>query len=624
MFRTARRTWSVVAATAALAGLTALPAAPAAAEPEKPEVPIGTRLAARTNPSVQLTSLTFTGEVVVPVAELKSGPLKDLQAEMVRMALNGKIAQDEKSLVKYMLQRMASNVGRFLRPGGQERTVQAEVGGLCTGWWVTPDGYMVTGAHCVQLGEEELSRAFAKQALDKFNKEDTREFVKGFKNMALDEEMLKLGAQMFAEFNASHMKIRGLKKDLSVLQSLPGGGVDKTAKAVPAEIVSVGENYPGKDFALLKVNGQQNLPTVPLGDDPDVQVGDVLYISGFPGLITNTAFFSLESKLDPALTEGPYNAKRTTQTGVPYIQAQAPSYRGNSGGPVFSRQGKVVGMLIAGSVDQSTGESAENHSFVLPVSIVKEKLNEKNVKPAESVTTKTYDAALDAFFQRHYKIALPLFREVQALYPNHPYVARYISDSQQAITAGKDETPLPMGVWIGVAAGAVVLVVAGVLVFVLLRRRRARRAAAGPAYPAQPGVPGAPAAPAAPAGPGAPGGVPAGPAYPAYAEAAVPAADPSAGPYPGHQTDPYGRPAEPYGHQAGGHGGHGGHGARPGLAGQVPPQRPGAPEPHPRIPAPGFVDRDGDGRDDRVQQLEDLEQELAQLRRQLDRRPPAE
>ncbi|GAA1007216.1 hypothetical protein Aple_017500 [Acrocarpospora pleiomorpha] len=203
-----------------------------------------------------------------------------------------------------------------------------------------------------------------------------------------------------------------------------------------------------------------------------MQTGTTLYISGFPGLVTNTPFFSLESKLEPALTEGPYNAKRTTQEGVPYIQTQAPSYHGNSGGPVFSREGKVVGMLIAGTVSEG-GEASENESFVLPVSIVKEKLNEKNIKPSASLTTTEYNAALDSFFKRHYEEALPKFREVQALHPNHPYVAKYITESQQAISSGKDESPQPVMFWVLVGGGALLAVVVGlVLLMVLLKRRK--------------------------------------------------------------------------------------------------------------------------------------------------------
>ncbi|WP_433354178.1 S1 family peptidase [Microtetraspora malaysiensis] len=442
---------------------------------------VGTLLAARTHPAVQLTSLTFSAEVVVPTADVRQGALQELASQIQVLVAAGKIPSDEPSMYKYMFKRMAANVDKYLIPTKPNRTVKARVGGMCTGWWVTPDGYMVTGAHCVDMSDDELSQTFAQQALQKFNEEDAQEVIKGLENVVADEALIEAAQMVYINFNSAHMKLQKLQKSLAVLQSLPGGGVDKTAKEVPAELVSVGESYPGKDFALLKVNNQQNLPTVPLGDDSDVQTGDTLYISGFPGLVTNTPFFSIESKLDPAMTEGPYNARRTTTEGVPYIQTQAPSYHGNSGGPVFSRDGKVVGMLIAGTVSEG-GEASENESFVLPVSIIKEKLNEKNVKPSASLTTTKYNEALDAFFAKHYKDALPLFREVQALHPNHSYVAKYITDSQQAISAGRDETPQPVWLWIVIGLGVLIAVGGGLALLMVLLRRRRRAAATPPAY----------------------------------------------------------------------------------------------------------------------------------------------
>ncbi|SEG87911.1 Trypsin-like peptidase domain-containing protein [Nonomuraea solani] len=466
----------------------ALPAAPAAAAPdERPEVPVGTWLAARSQPAVQLTSLTYTGTVAVPTSTINQATFNQLVEQATVAVTEGRISSDERSIAKWLFQRIAADVDTYLTTTTPERKVEAQVGGLCTGWWVTPDGYMVTGAHCVQVGESELSKLFARQALAKFNEQDAKEIISGLRGIEADEEIVKLAQQIYVTFNSAHMQIRNLRQSLSVVQSLPGGGVDKTAKPVPAELVSVGESYPGKDFALLKVNGQQNLPTVPLGDDGDVRTGDTLYISGFPGLVTNTPFFSLESKLEPALTEGPYNAKRTTQTGVPYIQTQAPSYHGNSGGPVFGKDGKVVGMLIAGTVSEG-GEASESESFVLPVSIVKEKLGEKNIKPAQAVTTTRYNEALNDYFRHHYAVALPKFREVQALFPNHPYVAKFISDSQQAISAGKDESPSSVWVWVLAGAGVLVaLVILFVLAKVLRRRRRRRSRPDSPFAAPQPG-----------------------------------------------------------------------------------------------------------------------------------------
>ncbi|MFI6516315.1 trypsin-like peptidase domain-containing protein [Spirillospora sp. NPDC050679] len=457
---------------ALIAAWLAVMAVPGVSWAEDAKVPAATRLAAKSHPAVQLILTKYAAELTVPSVGLRDGNFKRLTQEVTRDVLEGEIPRDKLNIAKALIGRMAKNVDEYLEPIGPDRVVKAETAGTCTGWWVTADGYMVTGAHCVKPDQKQIAQTFAKQALTDLAKGDAANVKALLSGVRADEELNRMSASMFATFNAGHLKMDGLTQSTSVLQSMPGGGVDKTAKELPAEVVAAGESYPGKDVALLKVGNQQNLPTLALGDDKDAQVGDTLYIDGFPGTVTNNGTLSVDSRLQPTFTQGPYNAQRTTQGGVPYIQTQAPAYGGNSGGPVFSDSGRVVGILIAG-MQGADGQSAQNQQLVLPVSVVKEKLRERNVRPALSPTSAAYNQALDSFFKKHYKNAVPKFKEVQNLYPGHPYVAKYISDSQTAITDGKDETPLPASTWLLIAGiTAALLLAAGLVVLLLVRRRR--------------------------------------------------------------------------------------------------------------------------------------------------------
>ncbi|MET9067826.1 trypsin-like peptidase domain-containing protein [Streptosporangium sandarakinum] len=593
----ARTTVAAGLAGLVLTGVLASPGT-ALAAPKDPEVPVGTRLAARTHPAVQLTSVSYAADVAVPTPVAKPQAIRSLTMQGVEAVQSGKISSDDNSIYRWVVQQMARNPGRYFSPGKPERVVKATAGGLCTGWWVTPDGYMVTAAHCVGQEDAELARTFASQALDKINKKDAADLVAGLGEFASDDEIVRTAAKIFQVWNADNIKIRNVESSLSLLQSLPGGGVDKTAKAVPIELVAKGTVYPGKDVAILKANGMSNLPTVPLGADSDVRVGDTLYISGFPGTVTQTSIFNIESKLEPAFTEGPYNAARQTPEGVPYIQTQAPSYPGNSGGPVFSRDGKVIGILVGGLIQQDGG-STEGESFVLPVGVVKEKLNEKNIKPVESVTTRSYNEALELFFADHYSEALPKFREVQALHPNHPYVARYISDSQQAITAGRDRSSSPILPWLLWGGGGLALVVAlGALAAVLRRRRRPK--APAPSFPQIPY--GAHQVPP-PAGHGPVPYDDRSGRYDPYGADPYGGHDPySADPYGGH--DPYGGPRQPVHSRRSPH--------------PLPMGPEGGPAVAPQPPYGQAPPRSGPGADTRIA---GLEAELERLRRDIGRHP---
>ncbi|MFC7386044.1 trypsin-like peptidase domain-containing protein [Sphaerisporangium rhizosphaerae] len=433
----------MAAAGLSLAGMAVVPGVTGVAPAEAERgVAVGTRLAARTDPAVQLIETDYAATVTVPSPKAKKA-FSALFDAAARHAKAGRIPADHQSQAKWVLRTAAGHVERYLAPAGPARTAKLVRPGLCTGWWVTPDGYMVTGAHCVSATRAALRRFYGAKVLPTVTGADAKSFLTAIRRSAQpDDELVRLAKEMFGRFNARQMRVTGIHRSIAVITPLPGGGRDKTAKVTPIRLVAKGRDYPGEDFAVLKMPGAHDLPTVPLGRDSDVRVGDPLYINGFPGLITtNTAVFDLRSRLYPALTEGAYNARRTTVLGVPYIQAQAPSYHGNSGGPVFDEDGKVIGTLIAGSVDPATGETAENHSFILPVSIVRKRLAAAGVAPSASRTTVLYDAALEDFFSGRYRAALPRFQRVRALFPAHPYVASYITESRHAIAAGKDRTP---------------------------------------------------------------------------------------------------------------------------------------------------------------------------------------
>ncbi|WP_345567410.1 serine protease [Nonomuraea rosea] len=405
----------------------------------KPEdVAVGTRLAARSDPAVVLIELRYTGTVLVPVPS-RTRAFDALTARARKHAKAGRIPSDQQSQIKWILRTASANVSRYLKPAKQSIKLKNQsVGGHCTGWWITPNGYMVTGSHCVGFANSLLRQRFGAGVLPVINAQEVKNYLKSIVGVAQpDDEMVRLAGTLFGGFNTKNMRVTGVRRGIGVVRALPGGGRDATSKVTPLRLVARGLDYPGEDFALLKLNGARNLPTVPLGSDADVQVGDELYINGFPGVITTSPAFNPKSKMYPALTQGAFNARRTTISGVPYIQAQAPSYGGNSGGPVFDKRGRVIGTLIAGTGD----DAQENQSYILPVGIIKKHLAAAGVKPVQSRTSLLYGAALDDFFARRYRAALPKFRQVRALYPAHPYVAGYLRDTRAAIAAGRDRTP---------------------------------------------------------------------------------------------------------------------------------------------------------------------------------------
>ena len=107
-----------------------------------------------------------------------------------------------------------------------------------------------------------------------------------------------------------------------------------SGETLEAEVVGTD---PNTDIALLKVETDEPLPFVPLGDSDESRVGDWVMAMGNPlgqGFSVSAGIVSARGR---ALS-GTYDD---------YIQTDAAINRGNSGGPLFNMDGEVIGVNTA-------------------------------------------------------------------------------------------------------------------------------------------------------------------------------------------------------------------------------------------------------------------------------------
>lgn len=115
---------------------------------------------------------------------------------------------------------------------------------------------------------------------------------------------------------------------------------------------------PATDIALLKVKSDKPLPSVEFGDDRQVRVGDWVIAVGNPFGLSNTVTAGIVSSIGRDVGNGPY---------TDFIQIDAPINRGNSGGPTFNIQGKVIGM---NSMIFSPSGGSVGIGFAIPASTI--------------------------------------------------------------------------------------------------------------------------------------------------------------------------------------------------------------------------------------------------------------
>ena len=117
---------------------------------------------------------------------------------------------------------------------------------------------------------------------------------------------------------------------------------------------------PRTDLAVLKVDAGHKLPYVELGDSSKVEPGQWVIAIGNPFGLGDTVTAGIVSARGRDIGAGPYDN---------FIQVDAPINRGNSGGPLFTQHGEVIGVTTA--ILSPTGGSI-GIGFAIPSDTVKQ------------------------------------------------------------------------------------------------------------------------------------------------------------------------------------------------------------------------------------------------------------
>lgn len=154
-----------------------------------------------------------------------------------------------------------------------------------------------------------------------------------------------------------------------------------------------------KDLAILKVAGF-DLPAVELENSNEAKVGERVTVMGNP-LGTE--------KLQSTVTDGILSGVRDFGWGYKVVQISAPISPGNSGGPVFSTRGKVIGIAAFKLVGGESLNFAVPSNYLRgllemadkshPVRVWNQSLSESTFSPRNGAVTGTWKSTCGPVYQ---------------------------------------------------------------------------------------------------------------------------------------------------------------------------------------------------------------------------------
>ena len=311
-----------------------------------------------------------------------------------------------------------------------------------SGFIVNPDGYILTNAHLVHMGDEELENAFYRE----FVNWECQELPQHFEEAGCSawpvtdediEECWRIAHEYFDVVNIKREVTVGLGTSVAGIELIEGYTAD-IRKVSPWELkVVAGElvPYTGKDVAIIKIE-EKNLPSIILGDSDEMMAGDSVVIIGYPGgLVAYTLF--RESVFETTLSSGIISALREMRDGTPVLQTDATITYGSSGSPALNAKGEAIGMVsfVIFGRDPATGEFREipGFNFLVPSNTAMDFLREINVDNKHGLADEHYRRAMVYYYAEKYAEALEEFETVLRLCPTHPYAQDFISLCQQKI-----------------------------------------------------------------------------------------------------------------------------------------------------------------------------------------------
>jgi serine protease Do len=279
------------------------------------------------------------------------------------------------------------------------KTYTPEIDGHGSGFFVNPNGYIVTNAHVVDMVEDtkECEELLAMEALDQIIEDfgDVEAFYKKYPDKESFMKDLKFG------------KIE-TKKEIILTNG------DK----LPFDVVIVGnQEDSGRDVAIIKVK-LRNTPSLLLTDSNQVQVQEDVTAVGYPGVgdIPEEKGIGYNQ---PSFTNGKVSARKFIN-GSLVLQVSAAITNGNSGGPVINDKGEVVGISTFAYTRQS------GFGFIVASNTIKDFLQQAGVDNNEGVVSQHFRKALNLYNQGQYTQAKQELIIVQRLFPQHPTVEKYL------------------------------------------------------------------------------------------------------------------------------------------------------------------------------------------------------
>jgi S1-C subfamily serine protease len=350
-------------------------------------------------------------------------------------------------------------------------TMNAEISTFGSGFLLSPDGYLATNAHVIQIfheqNEQQLQAELFFNALEASGFFEHEAVLRGGGGLPLThDKKVQLATRLlpYATFR--------VEKDLDVyLQNWRRYPAEVKEYSPPINPFTGRLAVPGitwatgKDVAILKIEGR-DLPTMQIGDSNRQTIGDNVSVAGYPAVASFNDYLDPRAPMQASFTRGQISSLKVDVKGSSLVQIDAAISSGSSGGAVLSDRGEVVGMATMGA-------DVQGFNFAVPTSVITEFIRASGVTPQPSLFDRIWRQGLTHYYtaesatgrtkRSEYQAAIDQFDEALRLLPDLPDAVALRQEALRRRDESPNAGPSPLPIiGIAVALGAL-LIGAGVM-----------------------------------------------------------------------------------------------------------------------------------------------------------------
>ena len=316
--------------------------------------------------------------------------------------------------------------------GAEEYTVTNSMSAMGSGFFVNPEGYIITNGHVVFCYDSNNYKddSILKSQIIQDATGTLIEYVQQYESYTLSQE----DAQYTLNYNLENGVVDTTSRSEYIVLGEARGDIIETKQGYMATVVAA-DPFLGRDLALLKVELSNTPSLLILETSEDLNVGDQIFALGYPGVATFHPLLSQDTLLQPTFTMGIVSAKRLTAKHINAIQHNAEITHGNSGGPLVNSEGKVVGANNMGSITE-LGIEVAGFNFAIANNVILDFLRENGAENSIGTTTTEYEKGLAYYYANMYGSAKETFQDVQAIFPYHWRAQQLAQECQGKISRG--------------------------------------------------------------------------------------------------------------------------------------------------------------------------------------------